>query len=129
MKISAVNMASYKVPNLNRPNFKGIFISQGEYHDEYDYNGMPSGTNPGHYVGSNDSKSYVYHPFADESEAHIQKILNDNNYSYDFDPEMTGGYGGSDSCTTVRGKTLPYTEKEWNRKSENEQRKIRSLLA
>ena len=128
MRISAVNMVRFNTQNHNRPSFNGIFIGAGESHDEYDYHGCPSGVNPGHYVGSNDSVSYIYHPFRGESEEKIKKVLEENNYSYDFDPEMTGGFGGNDSCTTVRGKTLPYTESEWNRMSQAEQDKIRALL-
>ena len=123
MRISAISVQPY-----NRTNFKGVFISQSESHEYYDYKGEPSGTNPGHYMGYEDSSSYIYYPFKDESEAHIQKVLEDNNYLNFYDPEMTGGFGGSDSCSTTRGKTLPYTEKEWNRMSEREQDKIRSLL-
>lgn len=128
MKIPAVNMVHFNTQNHNRPNFKGIFIGIGESHDEYDYHGCPSGVNPGHYVGSDDSVSYVYHPFRDESEANIQKVLEENNYYNTYDPEMTGGFGGSDSCTTTRAKRLPYTEREWNRMSKAQQDKIRELL-
>ncbi len=124
MKISAINVSQY-----NHPNFKGIFINKGESHESYSYDGSPSGTNPGHYAGYSNSVFYTYHPFADESEEHIKEVLRNNNYSRNYDPDMTGGYGGGDDCTTTRGKTLPYTEAEWNRLPKSQQHKIRSLLA
>lgn len=128
MRISAINVTrAYQMkPNQN---FKGLFSLQSEDENSWDYTGIPSGSSgDGHYKGSDTSKTYKYYPFAQESEKQIQKVLEDNNYTYNYNPDSTGGYAGSDSCTTTRGKTLPFTEKEWNRMSQKEKDRIRALL-
>lgn len=128
MKISAINVSNLYSMRQNH-NFKGIFKSKGESHDYYEYRGCPSGSSyDGEYQGYDDSKSYIYYPFADESKEKIQKVLRENNYTNYYSPDSTGGYGGSDSCSTELGKTLPFTEKEWNRMSKKEQDRIRAIL-
>lgn len=132
MKISAVAF-SRNYSNLNNkkqnPNFQGLYKNVGRSSTSYDYKGSPSGcAGCDHYVGNDSSKEYIYYPFADESEEQIQKVLDQGNYYHVHDPEMTGGYGGSDSCTTTRGKTLPFTEKEWNRYPEHLKVKFMKIL-
>ena len=128
MKISAINVSQVYSMRQNH-NFKGIFTSQGSTHDYYEYKGCPSGSSyDGVYKGYEDSQSYIYYPFSDESKEKIQKVLQENNYTNYYSPDSTGGYGGSDSCSTKLGKTLPFTEQEWNRMSKKEQDRIRAIL-
>lgn len=132
MKISAVtNYHNYSKPNSPKqhPNFQGLHKRVGESNTSYDYMGCPSGSSGcDHYVGDDSSKSYIYYPFADESEEEIKKVLDAGNYYNIYDPEMTGGFGGSDSCTTTRGKTLPFTKKEWDRYPKHLQDKFMKML-
>ncbi|MBO5434788.1 hypothetical protein J6A31_03065 [bacterium] len=134
MRISAIRNTNYCVANqqsCKKPNvnFNGLFKNVGSSSEEWDYHGIPSGSSgDGHYQGMSTSKSYIYHPFKGESESHIKKVLEENNYHYDYDPDSTGGYSGSDDCTTERGKTLPFTEKEWNSFTAKQQEYYRELL-
>jgi len=124
MRISAINNFTHQT--RYNPGFKGILVDKGCSSDSWDYQGIPSSYNgDGHYVGSNDSLDYTYHPFSDESEESIRENIEKNNYSWDY---ATMGLGGGMTVSTERGKTLPYTEKEWNRLSEDQKRRIKSLL-
>ncbi len=109
--------------------FNGI-IRQGAVSSEYSsyQGGVSSYNNSGTYKRYDDSETYTYHPFKGESKEHIEKVLRENNYSHDYDPEMTGGYSGSDTKITVLGRTIPYTEQEWNRLSKRDKERIESLL-
>ena len=110
----------------NYQNFKGITINKSSSSDSWDYHGEISGSSyDGHYIGSNDYVDDVYHPFADESEEEIKKALENGNYCTDY---STMGLGGGFTQSTERGKTLPYTKKEWEKLSEADQDKIRMLL-
>ena len=125
MRISAVgNFACQPRQNVN---FKGILIEKGSSFDSWDYHGEVSASSgpDGHYVGSNDTQDYVYHPFKDEPEHVIKKKIEEGNYYSDY---TSMGYGGGLTVSTERGKTLPYTEREWNRLSKDNQEKIKSLL-
>ena len=134
MRISAISSTNYCVANQQsckkqNVNFNGLFKCVGSSSDEWDYKGIPSGSSgDGYYKGSSTSKTYVYYPFKGESESNIKKVLDENNYHYDYDPDSTGGYSGSDDCTTTRGKTLPFTEREWNHFTAKQQEYYRTLL-
>ena len=134
MRISAISNTNYCVANnqackKTNVNFNGLFKNVGSSSDEWDYKGQPSGSSgDGYYKGSSTSKSYIYYPFKGESESQIKKVLEENNYHYDYDPDSTGGYSGSDDCTTTRGKTLPFTEREWNHFTAKQQEYYRELL-
>ena len=134
MRISAISSVNYCVANQQackkqNVNFNGLFKNLGSSTDEWDYHGSPSGSSgDGHYQGMSTSKTYVYYPFKGESESNIKKVLDEKNYHYDYDPDSTGGYSGSDDCTTTRGKTLPFTEKEWNSFTERQREYYKELL-
>ena len=134
MRITAINSVNYTTLNQStvkkqNVNFNGLFKCVGSSSDEWDYKGEPSGSSgDGHYIGSSTSKTYIYFPFKGEPESKIRKVLDENNYHYDYDPSSTGGYSGSDDCTTTRGKTLPFTEREWNNFTAKQQDYYRELL-
>ena len=131
MKISAIGVQRNYLMSQNRSksNFKGIFKSIDESSEQWSYKGCPSGSGvDGNYAGYDSYESYIYYPFKNESEAEIEKVLKENNYFISYDPDSTGGYAGTNSRDTTRGKTLPYTKQEWNRLSKSDQEKIKSLL-
>ena len=137
MRISAVSRVNYN--NLHQQscqkatqqnvNFNGLFKKVGSSTNEWDYKGELSGSSyDGHYKGISSSESYIYFPFKDESESNIKKVLKENNYHHDYDPNSTGGYSGSDDCTTTLGKRLPFTEKEWENFTKKQQEYYKALL-
>ena len=129
MKISAINVNNYHVVNKkhsNNANFKGLLISKGSDSNSWDYQGEISGSSTnGHYAGSIDTDNYTYHPFKDEPEYKIEKALKDNSYSTSGD---AGGFCYTTTCITERGKTIPFTEREWNNLSEEMKEKFKQML-
>ena len=116
------------VSNLlsNRTRFTGVLIKKDEYSDSWDYKGEKSGSSiDGHYVGSQDIDYYTYFPFSDESEDKIREEIYKNSVVIDY---TSLGMGGGYECIVTRGKTLPYSSKEWAKLSDVDQEKIKSLL-
>lgn len=105
MKISAINNYAYQ--HKSNLGFNGLLISKGLSSSNFD-----------------DYQNNIYYPFKDESKESIEKNLKDNNYSYDYGFAYNGGY----YVSTSLGKTLPFTEKEWNKLSKDNQEKIKTLL-
>lgn len=110
-------------------NFKGLLKPVDRSENNWDYHGQPSGSsNDGHYMGFDTYEAYVYYPFKDEPKDKIDKVLKDNNYSNYIDPDSTGGFSGSDVRDTTLGKTLPFTEREWNGFSKKQKEYFMDLL-
>lgn len=129
MEISAINVNNYHVANKkhsNNANFKGLLIQKSQDSDSWNYQGEISGSSiDGHYAGSDDTFNYTYHPFKDEPEHKIAKALKDNNYSTSGD---AGGFYYTTTYNTTRGKTIPFTEREWNNLPEKMKEKFKALL-
>jgi len=120
MKIYAIDFAvRSQIPHTNRNvQFKGILAQK--YSSSEEYEGCSSGSSyDGHYHGFNDSESYVYYPFKDESQHEIEKVMKENNYSQTYDPDMNGGFSGGCDVSTEKGPTLPITKAEWAKYSKN----------
>lgn len=129
MKISAINANNYQFNNKNRTtnaNFKGLLIQKDSYGNDWDYQGIASGSSyDGHYQGSEHTYKYVYYPFKNESEDNINKKIDENNYtSWD----AGNGYSFTTHYETTRGKTLPYTEREWNNLPTSIKEKFKEML-
>lgn len=121
MRICSISNLSYK-PN----NFMGLLVKKGDSSDGWDYYGEKNGSSiDGHYVGSQDIEYYTYYPFSDESEDKIKREIYKNSVVIDY---TSLGMGGGYECIVNRGKTLPYTSKEWAKLSDVDQEKIKSLL-
>ncbi len=125
MKISAISNYAYQ--SKSNLGFKGVLVDKGAATQEWDYHGeVSSSSGPdGHYVGANDYQYYIYHPFKDETEDVVQKTIKEGNYTMDY---TSMGYGGGYNQCTELGKTLPFTEKEWNALQKDTQQKILSIL-
>jgi len=125
MRVSAVN--NYTYHQRSNPGFKGLLIDKGSSSDSWEYQGeiSSSSDSAGNYSGSDDYETYVYYPFRGEPEHIIEANIRKHNYSHDY---SSMGYGGGRYVSTTRGKTLPYTEKEWNRLSKVTQERIKELL-
>ena len=122
MKISAVNMHS-------NTNFNGLLVKKSSSSNDYNYYGTPSGNNySGLYSGSEEYESYIYYPFLWETKAHIDEQLKENNYEKNFPAKQNGEVEVSYIRDTRLGKTLPFTEKEWQAYSEDIKNKFLKLL-
>ena len=129
MRISAINVNNYHVANKkhsNNANFKGLIIKKDSYGNEWNYQGNISGSSfDGHYQGSDITEEQVYHPFKDETKAHIEKELDENN----FTTESIGtGYAFITTYKTTLGKTIPFTEREWNNLPDTLKEKFKAML-
>ena len=119
MRISAVNC-------INHTSFKGLMIQKDSQSDSWDYYGEKSGSSiDGHYVGSIDTDYYTYYPFHDETDQEIENEIKKNSYTMDY---TTMGMGGGYECIIKRGKTLPYTKKEWEKFPEKLKERIKNSL-
>lgn len=126
MKISSVGLNPCSVSRNPMLNYTGVLVSRGGDSNHYSYEGSQSSYNlDGHYEGYDDTENYVYYPFKDESEREIQQVLREKNYSTSYD---SYGYGGGLAVSTERGKTLPYTKKEWDRLAKNIKENIMKVL-
>lgn len=129
MRISSVigtNYAAFKTQKTSHaPNFKGILVSKGREQEDWNFWGQPSGSsrNDGHYQGTNDTYSYTYHPFKDESESQIARAIRENNYS-----SYEEGFNHFTTVYTDRGRTIPFTEKEYNNMSDREKKIIEIMI-
>lgn len=130
MRITAVNMVNYSSNNLqksqNKQHFNGILKLNRSDSTDDQYHGMSSSYNlDGNYHTSSSYENYTYYPFADERESNIQKVLDENNYSRDYDG---GGIIHTDYRNTDRGSRLEFTEKEWYRLPKSTREKIEKML-
>ena len=111
---------------ISKLSYTGLLVHKGSESSHFKYKGMSSSYNvDGNYEGSDDVENNVYYPFKDESEREIEQALKENNYSSSYD---SYGYGGGLTINTERGRTLPYTKKEWNRLAKNVKDNILKLL-
>ena len=127
MKISAVNNFNYKLNKQKmNPKFNGLLIDKGcktTYSEGVDWNAWDIP-----YISKDEvihHQSYVYYPFNDESVRSIRQELRKNN--------QTSKYSDEDYCvynitSTTLGKTLPFTEDEWNNLSKSQRDEVRSTL-
>lgn len=124
MRISAINNFTYT--QKNNTGFNGLLIDKGCITDRFDnYGAIPvPGVPDSPLTEVYDHQFYTYYPFKDESKKSVKNILEKNNYSVDYGD----GCGGCYILSTELGKTLPFTEKEWNNLSPDLQKKIKSML-
>ena len=129
MKISAISTSNYKVKhsmNSNNQNFKGIYKEKSSDYSSDSWHGQISGSSiDGYYSTEDSSYSYIYYPFKNESEAEIEKNIKAKNYSRSYD---NCGCYCTETYNTERGKTLPYTEKEWQRLPKSIKEKFEQML-
>lgn len=131
MRISSVTGTNYAAfrnqtqKTSHTPNFKGILVSKSHEESDWDFWGQQSSSalQGGHYVGSSDSYGYTYHPFKDESEESISKAIKENNYS-----SYEEGYNHFITVYTDRGRTLPFTKKQWSELSAREKEVAKIML-
>ncbi len=129
MKVSAVSMLQNYGRSNSVPRFEGIMVTKKSSSDSYSYKGEVSGSSvDGSYSGYDDYEEAVYYPFSNESEAEIRDVLSRNNYSRTYNPDETGGFGGSETKLTTRGRTIPWSEQEWATLSLKERERILSII-
>lgn len=121
MRISAIS-----VMNNYCSSFKGVTRNINRSSEEDSYDGQISGSSiDGHYHTWDESEYNIYHPFKDETEKEISEALKRNNYSHSYD---NAGIYVTSSCTTERGKQLPFTKKEWQNLPEKLKNQVLELL-
>lgn len=124
MRISAINVNNYHVAHKNNANFKGIIKVVDHDFSTTKY-GPPTSPHQIYTGWDIDSYTQTYHPFKDESEVQIAQEIEKNNDSYTMD---CGGVAVDIEHKTTRGKTIPFTEREWNNLSEEMKEKFKALL-
>lgn len=126
MKIFFCGLNPCRVSHNSKLNYTGVLVPKGVDSSYCEYEGIPTSYNVhGHYQIYDDTENNVYYPFKDESEKEIRQVLKEKNYSSSYD---SYGYGGGLTVSTERGKTLPYTRKEWDRLAENIKENIMKVL-
>lgn len=127
MKISAIGLGNHSFANKNsskKSSFNGLIKLVDQGSNTLDYGKQ---TSP-HQIYSSWSRDYyvqTYHPFKDESEEKIAEELEKNNYESSFDG---GGHAVDLVYETTRGKTIPFTEAEWNDLPKSLKEKFEALL-